>query len=315
TFIGDYLEIQYNFWLTSLSGLNNLNSIGGDFYIMSSAAMTSLTGLDNLNSIGGDLIIGGNNEMTYISGLNNLATIGGQLSIGANYPLYSITGLNNLTSIGESLEINANYYLRSLSGLNNLASIGGKLSINSNVSLTSLTGLDNLTSIGGALIIRYNDALTSLSALDKIEAESIIGLFIENNISLATCEAESVCNYLSAPNDTIAIRNNATGCNSQEEVKSACGLSIYENRQSISLNISPNPFSTSAIIEYELTKPETVLIIFYNQFGKQVDVIEQMQAHGLNRIIWAPKNLGDGIYYFRLEAGVKMCSGKVVLMN
>ena len=65
---------------------------------------------------------------------------------------------------------------------------------------------------------------------------------------------------------------------------------------------------------------ESVLMRFYRQFGKQVDFIEERQPQGLNRIVWTPANLADGIYHFhiasgRLQAGEHEASGKVVLMR
>jgi rhodanese-related sulfurtransferase len=81
------------------------------------------------------------------------------------------------------------------------------------------------------------------------------------------------------------------------------------------LKIYPNPFTTSTTIEYELIHPETVTYTFYNQFGKQVDIIEQKQSSGLQQVIWTPENLADGIYYFRLEVGKQTASGKLILMK
>jgi len=89
-----------------------------------------------------------------------------------------------------------------------------------------------------------------------------------------------------------------------------------ESMSSAGLTVTyPNPFSTSTTIEYTLTIPQTVTITFYNQFGKQVAVIEERQQKGLNKVIWTPENLADGIYYFRLEAGKQVASGKVVLVR
>jgi hypothetical protein len=81
------------------------------------------------------------------------------------------------------------------------------------------------------------------------------------------------------------------------------------------ISVHPNPFTTSATIEYELIHPQSVSITFYNQFGRQVDVIEERQHKGLNRVTWTPENLADGIYYFRLQAGSQLASGKMVLMR
>ena len=102
-----------------------------------------------------------------------------------------------------------------------------------------------------------------------------------------------------------------------DDDQSPCGgyVSIPDQSLDEKILVHPNPFTTSTTIEYILQHPETVKIIYYNQFGKQVDIIEQKQPKGLNKIVWTPKNLADGIYYFRLEAGEKVASGKAVLMN
>jgi hypothetical protein len=55
-----------------------------------------------------------------------------------------------------------------------------------------------------------------------------------------------------------------------------------------------------------------VTITFYNQFGKIVDRIEQRQCAGKQQVVWAPKDLPAGIYYFRLEAGERQAGGKLL---
>ncbi len=91
--------------------------------------------------------------------------------------------------------------------------------------------------------------------------------------------------------------------------------SSMPDRLQLQVNTYPNPFTTSTTIEYELIQPETVRIIFYNQFGKLVDVIEESQLQGLNKVVWTPENLPDGIYYFRLQAGEEMATGKMVKID
>ena len=92
------------------------------------------------------------------------------------------------------------------------------------------------------------------------------------------------------------------------------GVSEYHEHLVSDLRANPNPFSTSTTIEYKLNHPEKVRINFYNQFGKQVDIIEETQHIGLNKVVWTPKKLSDWIYYFRLQAGDQVVSGKMVLM-
>ena len=88
-------------------------------------------------------------------------------------------------------------------------------------------------------------------------------------------------------------------------------LPVFDNNTLISY---PNPFTTSTNIQYTLNAPHNVTIKFYNQFGKEVDRIEQHLSAGTQRILWTPE-LPGGIYYFRLEAGNMDAIGKVVLVN
>jgi len=135
-------------------------------------------------------------------------------------------------SIGEDFNVNNNDALTGLTGLNNVISIGEDLKINHNYALTSLTGLDNLTSIDGSLNIGYyddygsygNPSLIDITGLENIDAGSITDLTISYNLSLSTCEVQSICDYLANPSGYVSIGGNATGCNSQEEVEDACGF-------------------------------------------------------------------------------------------
>jgi hypothetical protein len=246
TAIGGELSICCNDVLTSLTGLENLTYIGGhltigDYWTGGNPSLTSLSGLDNLTSIGGNLEIGYNDSLTSITGLENLSFIEGNLNIGGVYvgnpSLTSLSGLDNLDSIGGTLKIWENAALTSLTGLENLISINGDLIIGTeyfwhsgwhhggNPSISSLIGLNNLTSIGGNLEIGYNDSLTSLTGLENVAS---IGnnISIRFNDTLSTCEVESICNYLASPNGTVAIYNNANGCNNPPEVANACGITL-----------------------------------------------------------------------------------------
>ena len=245
TAIGGYLSIgnyySNNPVLTSLTGLDNVTSIGGNLRIYVNVALTSLTGLDNVTYIGGNLVIWDNTALTSLTALNNVTSIGGNLQIGFNAALTSLTGLDNVTSIGGSLWIWGNAVLTSLTGFDNVTSIEGGLSVWNNAVLTSLTGLENATSIGGELWIEGNDTLTSFSGLDNIDAASIDNLYIYYNISLYTCEVESICNYLASPNGIISIHDNAPGCNSQAEVEAACGSGVPNINFECEFSIYPNP--------------------------------------------------------------------------
>jgi len=240
--------------------------------------------------------------------------IGGNVSIHGS-DITELNELSNLTSIGGYLVIFNNNSLTSLSGLENLTFIGGSLVLNGNNSLTGITDLENVTSLGGYLTIHDNNSLTSLSGLDNISAGTISDIYIYNNQLLATCEAQTICDYLSAPNGNIEIHDNAMGCNSQEEVEEACGItSILEPYINDDIKFYPNPFTTSTTIEYTLKIPQLVTITFYDSFGRVVDNIIHHQQQGLQKIVWTPEGLNEGVYYFRVETGGQVVTGKVVYM-
>ena len=267
-------EIEGTVWvggydITNLNGLSVLTSIGGALYIQC-FFLTSLTGLDNLTSIGGNLYIEESDALTNLTGLDNVTSIGGEwIYIGLNNGLTSLTGLEGLTSIVGALYIGGNT-LTSLTGLDNVTSIGGYLRIGGNWNLSSLAGLDNLTSIGAYLSIVDNDALTSLSGLDNINAGTITDLTIKDNISLSTCEVQSICDYLVSPNGTIEIHNNAPGCNSPEEVEEACeSVSVEKIFQEGYLSLYPNPAKQEVNIYTEDGK-EVEEVSIYTLAGQRI---------------------------------------------
>jgi len=78
------------------------------------------------------------------------------------------------------------------------------------------------------------------------------------------------------------------------------------------ITIRPNPFTSLATIQYELKKPEKVIITIYNQLSKQVYHTEVNQLQGNQQLIWKTEELPDGIYYYRLQVGNQVSNGKMV---
>ena len=198
-----------------------------------------------------------------------------------------------------------------LGGLGTIMSIGGDLSILSNDLLTSLSGLNNLTSIGGSLTIGNdpgepmgNPALASLEGLENIDPGSITDLTITENPLLSECDIQSICDYLVAPTGTVTIENNATGCNSLEEVEYACenpGTGIRAPEKS-NLTLYPNPASNGSIT-LTVDNPQNLHLNCFNTFGQQVHQQEIRYAETvINVSTWA-----SGIYL-----AVVVEEGKVV---
>ncbi|MEE4260793.1 MAG: T9SS type A sorting domain-containing protein [Bacteroidales bacterium] len=310
-----------NYFLLSQSDVDNFQNnyqgcteLEGDV-IINGDDITNLNGLSGVTSLSGSLvfgdwIFGGNPSLSNLEGLEGLNSIGNDLRINKS-SLLDLTGLNNLGSIGGNLSVEDNSVLANLSGLEDLDSIGGGFYIKDNDSLTSLAGLENLVSIGERLYIASNNALTSLAGLGKV---AYIGgtLSIRYNETLSTCDIQSICNYLDAPNGDIFINDNALGCNSTEEVLDSCLLSVAEHGLRFEFKIHPNPLTTSTTIEYELKEPEKVTLKIYDYLGKQVYQTQVIQPQGKQQLIWNAEGYAGGIYYYRLQVGDALANGKMV---
>jgi len=168
--------------------------------------------------------------------------------------IFNLNGLNIITSIGGGLFVCSNELLTTLAGLDEVTYIGGFLEIAGNDALYSLSGLEGLDSIRGGLYIHHNDALTSLAGLDNIQSGTIERLEIFHNLSLSSCAVESVCDYLASPNWPANIYSNAPGCNSPEEVDSACiYVSVPEKAIKDNMfSIFPNPCKGAARLRYQI---------------------------------------------------------------
>lgn len=276
--------------LTNLTGLDNLATIGGGLNINQTDALTSLTGLENVTTIQGYLQVSGNESLINLTGLDNLISVGENMWIGENTVLTNLTGLESLVAIEEGFEIYTSS-LTSLSGLENLSSIGGGFKISYSNSLSDLSALSNLTSIGGYLEIYDNANLSSLTGLDHIASGSITGLTISENASLAICHVQSVCDYLANPNGSIDISNNTAGCNSEPEVETACdNMSVPDASIESDIIFYPNP----AYEKFIISSNDGVVInevFIYNLIGQ-----EFLQLKKPVRIIDISK-LHPGMYF------------------
>jgi len=98
-----------------------------------------------------------------------------------------------------------------------------------------------------------------------------------------------------------------------DEFQSACyEVSIQEINIIKGIISSPNPFTTSTTLSYELKQPEKVTLTIYDYLGKQVYQTQENQPQGKQQLIWNAEVLPDGIYYYRLQAGEQTANGKMV---
>lgn len=123
--------------ITSLEGLGSIQSIVGNFYLLSCPFLTSLTGLSP--------------QLSYING---------EFRLSDHLQLSSLEGLEAITSVG-TLTLDSCSSLESLAGLA-LSQCSG-LTITNNPSLSSLVFPSSLTNLDGPLFLSSNPQLLSIS--------------------------------------------------------------------------------------------------------------------------------------------------------
>jgi len=83
----------------------------------------------------------------------------------------------------------------------------------------------------------------------------------------------------------------------------------------------PNPFNPSTVINYDLAVDGYVDLSIYNVIGKKVKtIVNQNETAGRKVTAWygtddAGNSLGAGMYFYRLTAGGKVFTKKMILMK
>ncbi len=313
TSIGGSLIIKYNDALASLSGLENVTTISQSLEIEGNMILPDLDPFGDLMSIGGDLEIRHNSVLMNLSGLRNMSSIAGKLSIEGNNSLSHINGLSKVNALGGELIVSTNKALQSLNGLNNITSILGGLSIINNNELISLAGLEGLTEINGELLARENNKLASINELGNIDAATITELNIFDNPSLSACAIESVCNYLASPNGITNIYGNAPGCDSQQEVKKDCPLSIEDPALADDFVVSPNPIGDKVVLLFNPVEPGEIVIDLFNSSGSSIyNRHFKFSQADEQHIVLDMNGHPTGVYFLRVIIAGKVSTRKIL---
>jgi hypothetical protein len=303
------LMIYNNAGLTSLTGLDHLDSVGEFFAITQNPLLGSFTGLEHLTVISGNCVLGG--FVSGMAGLNNLRAVGGFFHLVSLPNLISLAGLERLKSIGNEFTLSFCPVLNDMTGLDSLLSITGNLTIINN-GLTSLNGLESLTTVGWYIGIEANTDLTDIMGIKNINAGTLGGgIYINSNPNLSSCAVKTVCDYIAIPGGNIYIMDNAPGCNSTQEVMEACGiLSVREAGQHHDLVIYPTVVTTRITME---TRPDHI--------GSRFQMLDLSGRTILNGHIYQTpysldiSGLQGGIYMIRIGEDGGGAPVKVIVIN
>ncbi|UOQ72353.1 hypothetical protein [Hymenobacter cellulosilyticus] len=195
--------------LTSLQGLANIRTIGGNLTINSATSNPSLgvNSFQSLESVTGDVTIFNSSGLTAIAGFPSLRTAR-TVSITRNPALESITGFNALQATG-LFSISQCTALRSINGFINLATLVGPTSqepsqfnISNNPALQEILGFTSLSTVDN-FSLTQNDALQQIPSFANLR--KVGNLVIQNCGRLTTIPGFSgglqvnVCNVVANP--------------------------------------------------------------------------------------------------------------------
>ena len=78
----------------------------------------------------------------------------------------------------------------------------------------------------------------------------------------------------------------------------------------------PNPFTASAVIEYDLPVSTHVEIDVFDLTGRRVaTLVNAYRSSGCHQVTWNPDRTPPGIYFYAIRAGECICTAKIVLID
>jgi hypothetical protein len=78
----------------------------------------------------------------------------------------------------------------------------------------------------------------------------------------------------------------------------------------------PNPFNPSTIIKYDLPESDFVTLKIYNLCSQEVEtLVNEFQTAGEQEMVWQPKSLPSGIYFYRLQTSKISKTKKLMLQQ
>lgn len=162
--------------ITDLTPLSQLTGFGNHVYIYNNPNLTSLSGLDNVAEVLGDFTIQKNNGLTNLTGLGSLSYIQDLFKIENNDNLVSLEGLEGGFTALESLVLIENNNLTNLSDVyNNLVTVDEYVYIQDNGALTSFNTFNNLVSVGWYFTIDNHPSLTALNGFGSLQSVGLLG--------------------------------------------------------------------------------------------------------------------------------------------
>ena len=243
--IGETFEVFSNPQLTTLGDFTDVQSVGEGFNVNANSNLTTLGTFTDLQSVGGDFNVSSNANLATLGNFPNLQSVGGSFGVNSNFA--ELTTLGNfpvLQSIGEEFEVSSNSELLSLGNFPVLQSIGEEFEVSSNRELLSLGDFPALTSIGIGGGFRGREGF-----------DDSISIVVEENPKLILCSwlEKFIPTGENAVTGHIYIQDNATGCETTEEINNSLPLLLVNNSFFIHKDSTTTSFNIYANVRWQLS--------------------------------------------------------------
>ena len=233
------LSITNNPIITSLDGLYPNLEVGGEFEYDTSVSIDNNSSLTSISAISeiylnfasfANVGISDNPSLSGLDGIQFVSDRHVGISISNNDALTNLAGINNLGN-QEYLSISGNDNLIDFTGLGSVSDLEA-LGVANNASLQSFNGANINNCNFQTISISNNPNLTDISSGfgENNSGSGALGnnLVIKNNLNLSVCNVEVICYKLTGDYDSgmmfFDIQNNASGCNSIQEIEYSCGI-------------------------------------------------------------------------------------------
>lgn len=168
------------------------------------------------------------------------------------------------------------------------------ISTNLKLSNKELTHRSAVSMTGGMMTFQFKYTAPTSGTIDTIFAtgNSVNGNGNENGDS-----------WNWAPNKLLVIVSQATGV---DNTGVADGFALDAN--------FPNPFHSSTSIQFSLATQTFTTLKIYDAQGREVaTVVSDVMDSGVHSVQWNPGNLPNGVYLYRLQAGLFSETRKMVI--
>jgi hypothetical protein len=78
----------------------------------------------------------------------------------------------------------------------------------------------------------------------------------------------------------------------------------------------PNPFNTYTVIGYDLPEAANVRVVVYDMLGRRVTtLVDSPQTAGRHRATFDARTIASGVYFYRMELGDAIFTGRMVVVK